>query len=87
MLFHGVNSLKALGTSARGFLLLLCIGAHDPAGDARLLLRARHERPRDSRAAERGQQFPPSDGNCHAPLPCEVRKGNNALGTWKIRQS
>src|SRR5215831_16147220 len=27
-------------------------------------------------AAERGQQFPPSDGDCHAPLPCEVR-GND----------
>ena len=29
------------------------------------------------RAAECGQQFPPSDGDCHTPLPCEVRKGNN----------
>src|SRR5215467_12891816 len=24
-------------------------------------------------AAECGQQFPPSDGDCHTPLPCEVR--------------
>src|SRR5262249_10763114 len=30
---------------------------------------------RRSRAAECGQQFPPSDGECHTPLPCEVRKG------------
>src|SRR5262249_2004590 len=37
---------------------------------------ARRERPR-SRAAECGQQFPPSDGDCHTPLPCEVRKGND----------
>jgi hypothetical protein len=21
--------------------------------------------------------FPPSDGDCHTPLPCEVRKGKN----------
>ena len=34
-------------------------------------LPARRERPRDGRAAECGQQFPPSDGDCHAPLPCE----------------
>src|SRR5262249_46299489 len=37
---------------------------------------ARRERPRD-RAADRRHQFPPSDGDCHAPLPCEVRKGND----------
>ena len=30
---------------------------------------------RRRRAAECGQQFPPSDGDCHTPLPCEVRKG------------
>src|SRR5262249_5870127 len=41
------------------------------------LLHARRERPRDSPAAERGQQLPPSDGDCHTPLPCEVRKGND----------
>src|SRR5262249_31037391 len=35
------------------------------------LLRARRERPRCRRAAECCQQFPPSDGDCHAPLPCE----------------
>src|SRR5262249_3452289 len=40
------------------------------------LMRARRERPR-GRAAERDQQFPPSDGDCHTPLPCEVRKCND----------
>jgi hypothetical protein len=34
----------------------------------RRLLRTRRERPR-RRAAECGQQFPPSDGDCHTPLP------------------
>src|SRR5262249_26866937 len=33
----------------------------------------RRERPRSRRAAECGQQFPPSDGDCHTLLPCEVR--------------
>src|SRR5215472_3246935 len=37
------------------------------------LLRPRRERPRGRRAAEGDQQFPPSDGDCHTPLPCEVR--------------
>src|SRR5215470_11341196 len=41
------------------------------------LLRARCERPRNRRTAESGYQFPPSDGDCHTPLPCEVRKGND----------
>src|SRR5262249_33756972 len=36
-----------------------------------------HERPCGRRAAECGQQFPPSDGDCHTPLPREVRKGND----------
>src|SRR5262249_42054973 len=40
-------------------------------------LRARRERPCSRRAAECGQQFPPSDGDCHRPLPCEVREGND----------
>jgi hypothetical protein len=35
------------------------------------LLRPRRERPHHRRAAKCGQQFPPSDGDCHAPLPCE----------------
>src|SRR5262249_50841228 len=30
-----------------------------------------------ARAAECSQQFPPSDGDCHTPLPCEVRKWND----------
>src|SRR6516164_8255798 len=38
---------------------------------------ARRERPRGRRAAECGQQFPPSDGDCHTPLPREVRKGKD----------
>jgi hypothetical protein len=36
------------------------------------VLRARRERP----SSECGQQFPPSDGDCHTPLPREVRKWN-----------
>src|SRR5262249_32017215 len=40
------------------------------------LLRTRRKRPR-RRAAECDQQLPPSDGDCHTPLPCEVRKGND----------
>jgi hypothetical protein len=41
------------------------------------LLRARRERPRCRRADECDQQFPPSDGDCHTPLPCEVRERND----------
>src|SRR5215469_5958837 len=43
----------------------------------RRLLRTRRERPRSRSAAKCGQQFPPSDGDCHTPLPCEVRRGND----------
>src|SRR5262245_5397855 len=43
----------------------------------RWLLRARRERPRGCRAAERDQQPPPSDGDCHTPLPREVRRWND----------
>src|SRR5262249_54254894 len=39
------------------------------------LLRARREWPRD-RAAECDHQFPPSDGDCHAPSRARVRKRN-----------
>jgi hypothetical protein len=41
------------------------------------LLSARRERPGDRRAAERDQQLPPPDSDCHTPLPREVRKGND----------
>src|SRR5262249_38674753 len=51
---------------------------HADAGDLRgRLLRARRERPRGCRAAERDQQFPPFDCDCHTPLPREARKGKN----------
>src|SRR5262245_45246155 len=40
----------------------------------RRLLRAHRERPRGRRAAECDPPFPPSDSDCHTPLPCEVRK-------------
>src|SRR5262249_19522193 len=45
------------------------------------LLRSRRERPSGCRAAERDQQLPPSDGDCHTPLPCEVRKGEGYHAT------
>src|SRR5262249_18332776 len=41
------------------------------------VLRACHQLPRRRRAAECDQQFPPSDGDGHAPLPCEVRKAED----------
>ena len=47
---------------------------HTDAPHPAALLRARRERPRDSSAAKCDQQFPPSDGDCHTPLPREVRK-------------
>jgi len=43
------------------------------------LLRACRERPRHRRAAECGQQFPLSDGDCPTPLPCEVRNRNDTM--------
>src|SRR5262249_26880082 len=51
--------------------------ANEPDHRHRRLLCARRERPRRRRAAECSQQFPPSEGDCHTPLPCEVRKGND----------
>src|SRR5262249_59673378 len=42
-----------------------------------LLRRSVHTKKQGRRAAKCGQQFPPSDGDCHTPLPCEVRKGND----------
>jgi hypothetical protein len=44
---------------------------HANAAHALALLRARRERPSRRRAAEGSQQFPPSDGDCHTPLPRE----------------
>jgi len=41
------------------------------------LLRTRRERLGRRRAAECGQQFPPSDDDRHTPLPCEVRRGKD----------
>src|SRR5262249_56303899 len=52
--------------------------AEEPDHWHRGLPRARRERPRRRRAAECGQQLPPSDGDCHTPLPCEVRRGNDS---------
>src|SRR5262249_26500963 len=34
-----------------------------------------HQQPSRRRTAKCGQQFPPSDDDCHTPLPSEVRKG------------
>jgi hypothetical protein len=42
-----------------------------------MLLRMRGARPSRRRAAECDQQFPTPDGDCHTPLPCEVRKGKD----------
>ena len=54
-----------------------CVHEHADASHALALLRARRERPRGSRAAECSQQFPPSDGDCHAPSRAMVRKCND----------
>src|SRR6516164_11730246 len=40
------------------------------------------QRPSCRRAAECDQQFPPSDGDRHTPLPCEVRKRNDTTPRW-----
>src|SRR5262249_6163385 len=53
-----------------------CLSLHFPS-TCEPLLRPRRERPRRRRAAECSQQFPSSGGDCHTPLPCEVRKTNN----------
>src|SRR6516164_356509 len=38
---------------------------------------------RSRRTAECDQQFPPSDGDCHTPLPCEVRRnGTTPRPAW-----
>src|SRR5262249_56214349 len=51
--------------------------AEEPDHRPRRLLGGGRDWPRHRRAAECDQQFPPSDGDCHTPLPCEVRKGND----------
>src|SRR6516225_4410272 len=69
---RGAEEVAAL----QGQIQALQIELENPS-HALALLRPRCERPRCCRAAECGQQFPPSDGDCHTPLPCEVRKGND----------
>src|SRR6516165_416902 len=41
----------------------------------RAVEKANHRHGPRRRTAECGQQFPPSDGERHTPLPCEVRTG------------
>src|SRR5262249_61077628 len=53
-----------------------CFTVEKPNYRHRRLLRVRCQRP-CGRATECGQQFPPSDGDCHTPPPCEVRKSND----------
>src|SRR6516225_9523516 len=79
--------------------LIVVRGSCSDVSDARglgRLLGARRERPRRCRTAECGQQFPPSDGDCHTPLPCEARKWNDSTpracrlpvrraGCWLLR--
>src|SRR5262249_13403885 len=48
-----------------------------------LLRRSVQTKKQGSRAAECSQQFPPSDGACHTPLPCEVREGNDTVFIFK----
>src|SRR5215468_9897223 len=68
--------------SAHEFLAewIVMRGSRPDVPDTRRLaavLRVRRERPRHRYAAECGQQLPPSDGDCHTPLPCEARKGED----------
>src|SRR5215469_16341143 len=61
----------------QGLPFWLALREHTQKSDARHragLPPSRRERPRGCRAAECSQQFPPSDGDCHTPLPCEVRR-------------
>src|SRR5262249_38316671 len=58
--------------------VLLCGAIVADSGQLRRLLCPRRDRPCNRRAAECSQQFPPSDGDCHTPLPREVRKGNDS---------
>src|SRR5262249_39317160 len=52
---------------------------HADAAHPVWLLRAPRERPRSGWAAQCEYEFSPSDGDCHAPLPCEVRKRNDTM--------
>src|SRR5262249_17182541 len=52
---------------------------HADAAHPVWLLRAPRERPRSGCAAQCEYEFSPSDGDCHAPLPCEVRKRNDTM--------
>src|SRR5215469_5609753 len=69
---RGAEEVAALQSQIQALQIEL-----DNPSHALALLRARRERPRGRRAAECSQQFPPSDGDCHTPLPREVRKGND----------
>jgi hypothetical protein len=68
--------------------LIVVRGSRSDVSDARglgRLLSARRERPRGRRAAECDQQFPPSNGDCHTPLPREVRKWNDTTPrAWSL---
>ena len=46
-----------------------------------IALGARRERPHSHCAAECDQQFPPSDGDCHTPLPREAPEGKRYHAT------
>ena len=64
----------------KGLSFLVALDMHHQQPDpphALSQLRPRRERPRRRRAAECGQQFPPSDGDGHTPLPREVREDND----------
>ena len=66
--------LRLIAVAVAGLALTASAQALTPAP---LLQPARRERPRRRRAAECDQQLPPSDDDCHTPLPCEVRRGND----------
>src|SRR5262249_9032718 len=79
LLVARLDAKSLLGSAGRLVVALIGIVVV-PALD-RGLLRPRRERPRSHRAAEGSQQFPPCDGDCHTPLPCEVRKRNDTTST------
>src|SRR5215472_10953176 len=69
---RGAEEVAALQSQIQALQIEL-----DNPSHALALLRARREQPRGRRAAECSQQFPPSDGDCHTPLPCEARRGKD----------